>query len=377
MGLSCTDLKNRVRYPTVAKRAIAAKIVSDGLSEEMRVLYVAMTRARDRLIMTYASRDLGGTLCEIAMRSDLSDPCLLAADADCPGAWVLQTALRRTEAGAFYALAGHPDCVKVSAIPWSISVQQATQNIGFIDQNVPSTASFNEKNIIKIKNGLSFRYANTAATTAPSKMTATQMKGRDKDQESAENTHDQKRSAYNWRVPSFVDEGTQGKEYGNAVHAVMQYIQFSKCETESGIACELDRLEEQGYISIDQKQMINLKEILSFFSSDLGKRLIHEKDILREFKFSILDKGENYDPLLKDEHVLLQGVVDCALVEDDGITIIDFKTDRVTEEKIPEMIDKYGSQVRTYANALSRIYSLPIKSKQLFLFRLNRFVEIP
>lgn len=377
LGLCCTDLKNRVRYPTVAKRAISSKIISDGLSEEMRVLYVAMTRARDRLIMTFASRNLSSELSEIAMRSDLSDPELLSVDADCPGSWVLQTALRRTEAGAFYALAGYPECISVSAKPWLISVRQVARQDGCFAQEMPVGAVFDEDSISRIKKGLSFRYAYSSATTAPSKMTATQLKGRIKDQESAEDTHEQRRRAHNWRVPSFVDDAVQGVEYGNTVHAVMQYIRFDQCETVAGVASEIRRMEEQGYISTEQGRMIDVNKIAAFFACDPGKKLIREKNVLREFKFSILDDGENYDLSLRDEHVLLQGVVDCALIETDGITIIDFKTDRVTEGTIPDIIDKYASQVRTYAKALSRIYSLPIKSKQLYLFQLNRFVEIP
>lgn len=377
IGLSCTDLKNRVRYPTVAKRAISSKIISDGLSEELRVLYVAMTRARDRLIMTYASQLLSSELAEIVMRGDLSDPALLAVNADCPGVWVLQTALKRTEAGPFYALAGNPECTEVSAFPWLISVRQATQHYGGAVQHEQSATSFDTGNIEKIRQGLSFQYAYRSATVTPSKMTATQLKGRLKDQESAENTHNQRQHSRNWRIPSFVENGFNGKEYGNIMHAVMQYIRFEECTSLVGVNKEISRLKELGYISGEQAQMVDTNGIASFFSSELGRKLVHEGNVLREFKFSILDSGENYDPLLQAEEVLLQGVIDCAIIEDDGIIIIDFKTDHVSGDGIEHLIDKYTPQVQTYAKALSRIYSLPIKSKYLYLFCLNKFVEIP
>ena len=98
--------------------------------------------------------------------------------------------------------------------------------------------------------------------------------------------------------------------------------------------------------------------------------------MLREFKFSILDDAEKYAPGLTGEQVLLQGVVDCALVEDDGITIVDFKTDRVTEATVAETAARYSGQVETYADALSRIYQLPIKAKLLYFFQLERFWEL-
>ena len=89
-----------------------------------------------------------------------------------------------------------------------------------------------------------------------------------------------------------------------------------------------------------------------------------------------MDDAEKYAPGLAGEQVLLQGVVDCALVEEDGITIIDFKTDRVTEETVEKTALGYSVQVDTYADALSRIYELPIKAKMLYFFQLNRFVEV-
>lgn len=376
LGLSCADLKNRVRYPTLAKRAIAAKIISESLSEEMRVLYVAMTRARDRLIMTYAARNLQSDLSEIAMRTDMSAPRLLSMDADCPGRWILQTALQKTEAGAFFALGGKPDSTVSSNSPWLVRVVQAAQQDNCNELEDPETAELDESTLLRIKDALSFRYPYVPATTAPSKQTATQLKGRVKDQESAEHTLEARKFVRDWRVPAFVGEHVQGKAYGNIIHTIMQYICYTECGCIEGIDRELTWLVEQGYISEDQKMSIDSKKIEAFFLTDIGKKLVSHKNILREFKFSVLNAGSCYDPLLENEQILLQGVVDCALIDDDGITIIDFKTDRVTDETLPVLVDKYSMQVRTYADALSRIYALPVKSKQLYLFHLDRFVEV-
>ena len=73
---------------------------------------------------------------------------------------------------------------------------------------------------------------------------------------------------------------------------------------------------------------------------------------------------------------MLQGVVDCALIEEDGITVLDFKTDRVGREDIPAVLEKYRNQVEAYAQALSRIYEMPVKEKLLYLFRLNEFIPV-
>lgn len=99
LGLACVDVAKRIRYPSVAKHAISAKIMADSLSEEMRVLYVAMTRARDRLIMTYALKNLDTELVDISLRMQICDPLMISLDADCPGLWILMTAIRCKENG--------------------------------------------------------------------------------------------------------------------------------------------------------------------------------------------------------------------------------------------------------------------------------------
>jgi ATP-dependent helicase/nuclease subunit A len=99
-------------------------------------------------------------------------------------------------------------------------------------------------------------------------------------------------------------------------------------------------------------------------------------NVLREFKFSILDDGRSFDDGLDGEKILLQGVVDCAIMEDDGITVIDFKTDYVTEENLQQVISRYRGQVETYADALQRIYEQPVKVRYLYLFHLDRLISL-
>ena len=89
-----------------------------------------------------------------------------------------------------------------------------------------------------------------------------------------------------------------------------------------------------------------------------------------------MDDGIHFDPALTGEKILLQGVIDCALLEPDGVTVIDFKTDYVTDETVDQIADRYRIQVETYADALERITGRPIKEKYLYFFHLNRFYPI-
>ncbi|MBE6976184.1 MAG: helicase-exonuclease AddAB subunit AddA [Ruminococcaceae bacterium] len=377
LGLSAVDEKNRLRYPTIAKKAIAVKMTADSLSEELRVLYVALTRARDRLIMTYADRNLENDIADIALRMDLGGRELLTRDVVCPGQWVLMTALQRTEAGELFRLGGKPVETKPGEPAWCIRVMSAggTDATCAEEPEVPAEV-LPEAVLEKIRKGLAFRYDHVPATFAPSKQTATQRKGRDKDAEVAEDTQEPKPIYRKWRKAVFGRERTSAVDVGNAMHSAMQYIRYDACHSLAGVRQEVQRLTEQRFISEEQAQMVDCQAIAAFFATELGGKLRESGNVLREFKFSVLDDGANFSPELSGEQILLQGVVDCALIEDDGITILDFKTDAVTESTLPQRTEFYRPQVLAYGDALSRIYGLPIKQSLLYFFHIGRFVAV-
>ncbi len=375
LGLSAVDHKNRIRYPTVAKRAIAARATAESVSEELRVLYVAMTRARDRLIMTYTGKNLENHLSNLALRLDLSPIELLTQDVVCPGEWVLLAALQRTEAGELFSISSHPDCAAVREIPWLIRVVNGTVHSSDIKSVEETKKAISSEVLTKLKKSLSYCYPHQQAMKAPSKQTATQRKGRSKDQEAAENSAPERTKLRNWRKPSFAGMDVQSKVYGNAVHAVMQYMNFAACSSLGGIQAEIQRLVTDRFITDEQGKMVRCESIAALFETDLGQKLRHG-EVLREFKFSVLDDGIHFDPALTGEKILLQGVIDCALLEPDGVTVIDFKTDYVTDETVDQIADRYRIQVETYADALERITGRPIKEKYLYFFHMNRFYPV-
>ncbi len=375
LGLSVVDHGSRFRYPSVAKRAIAAKMAAQSVSEEMRVLYVAMTRARDRLTMTYASRNLEADLRDIALRMDFDKGQLLCQDAICMGDWVLLAAMERTEAGELHALGGRPRETRLSAFPWNIRVAEAPDAVlETIQQDTGGQST--DLPLEELKKALAFRYRHLAATEAPSKQTATQRKGRLKDAEAAENSPDKERGVRSCRVPTFRSQAPTGKSVGDAMHKVMQYIRYENCVDRQGVEQELLRLTEEGFLSQEQGSLVPCDRIAAFFATPIGTSLRTGTPHIREFKFSLLDDGSHYGDGLEGEKVLLQGVVDCALLEEDGVTVLDFKSDHVTDVTVGERAESYRGQVEAYAQALSRIFERPVKAKFLYFFQLNRFVEL-
>ena len=207
-------------------------------------------------------------------------------------------------------------------------------------------------------------------------MTATQLKGRAKDREAAELAPENSPFFRNFRRASFAQAQTSALSYGNAVHSVMQHLRFELCTDRGAIQREIDRLCDEKFITPDQASLVDAQMIADLFATELGRKIRKAENLLREFKFSILESSDQLMPGLEGEQVLLQGVVDCAVIEPDGITVVDFKTDRVTDETLPGVAEGYSLQVRAYAHALRRIYGLPIKSAWLYFFRLGRFVQV-
>lgn len=376
LGLSVADRETRTRYPSIAKRAIGVKLAAESRSEELRVLYVAMTRARDRLIMTYASKYLEKDIREIAQRQDADGGALLCRDASCPGDWVLLAATRRTEAGALHALGDRPAETQLGRYLWRIEVVQPPEEVQAASSAAQTSSALEEEILGSIHRALAFHYPHLAATQAPSKQTATGWKGREKDAEAAQDTRAPQQMARTWRAPAFSPQGDSGTAYGNATHLAMQYIRYGSCDSLQGVHRELRRLEEEGFLTGEQAAMVNAEHIARFFGTPLGQKLQSGAQSLREFKFSILDDGGRYGDGLEGEQVLLQGVVDCALLEEDGITVVDFKTDNVTEASLPQVVERYRLQVETYGAVLQRIYEKPMKARYLYFFRLGRFVPV-
>ncbi len=373
LGLSVVDRENRVRYPSLAKRAIAVKAVSDSLSEEMRVLYVAMTRARDRLIMTYAVKNPEKDLSATVNRMGIGSRELLTADAVCPGDWVMLAALQRTEAGALFAAAGRPAETELSRYPWDIRlvtcgpVEPPSARTGSERRTLP------EETLRRMEEGLAYSYPYLQAASAPSKQTATDRKGRQKDEEAHAQAPLKHQMQRHWRKPMETFDSTA---YGTAVHIALQHLDYSQCTDARAVERQLEQLELRQLLTSRQRQMVEGAGLHRFFDTALGSRLRGGGELLREFKFSVLEDGERFDPALVGEKILLQGVVDCALVEDDGITVIDFKTDRVTEETVLSRAERYRPQVEAYGDALSRIFGKPVKRSCLYFFQLHRFVDM-
>ena len=375
IGFNCTDTDLRVYYPSIAKRAILKRCAEDTLSEEMRILYVAMTRAKDRLIMTYCAKRLDNDISSIVTRLPMSSKQLMSRNAKCLGDWILCTALQKTEAGELFAIGGNPQMGKLSAHPWVIKVVDGSEIISAASEN-NETKLDETADLSAMAAALSFAYPFTSATKIPSKLTATQIKGRMIDKEISENAPPKHTKSRSWRAPLEKKEDASGTAYGTAIHTIMEHLDFDRCATVADITNQINEMSNTGLISREIAQKADADSIFSFFQTDIGRRICTGGKVYREFKFSILTDADAYYPAPKGEKVLLQGVVDIAVIVDNKIYLADFKTDFVTEETLPTLTAEYAHQVNAYKKALERVFGLPVASAQLYFFRLKKLVDI-
>ena len=356
LGPKRTDADRGVEYPTFARTAIAARLARETLSEEMRLLYVAMTRAKERLILTGTVSDPEKELKKLAVGLTAPIAPELLRTAAAPLQWLMMAAL----------LPGAEDVIAMTETALLTPEETAAQQLTPPEQQPADPAALNT-----LRERLSFRYPFPQAETLPSKVTATELKRLDAQQDEGDGAAMLARPWRTFRKPDFssVERALTAAERGTATHRVLQYLRFSDAVTPEGVQAQIDELIRAGFLSEREGKAVLTDSIVGLMRSGLGARLIRaERDgqIRREFRFSLLCPAGDFFPDAPDEQVLLQGVVDCCFEEDGKLVIVDYKTDRIKADAVAARTDYYASQLRAYAAAMERILGLPAKERLLF-----------
>ncbi len=395
IGTDYIDPEKRVRYPSMQKLGIREKLARDQLGEELRVLYVAMTRAENRLILSGTCTDpekaiesVGESARPLSGSNIRSASCLLDWVIMALGErlWQSHSPLRLyTESPTGLREEKTEELKEIAALA------EDFQNALF--QRKTDTALQQE-----MQRRFTYRYPHEAATTLFPKHTVSEIKARAAEQEGADAPgivllpdHSGSSEAYVFPeqeipdgaildgkmssvpeedAPSGARNAVVGREKtgsarGTAYHKVLAQYDFAKGEE------QLEALPEE------VQALVNLQDIRHFLQSPLGQRLRQaaaEKRLFREQRFM---KQVSYNYLFRDsdvtEPVLLQGVADAFILEEEGILLLDYKTDRVrTAETLRR---RYSLQLQLYADALSDITGRPVKEKLLYSFALQQTVS--
>lgn len=421
-GPKFVDTKLRVSYPSLPYLAIRRRMRMEMLAEEMRVLYVALTRAREKLYLVGTVRTLDKQLLQWGRQlpnSTVELPDYELAKARCYLDWIGPALIRhphaeplRVRGGLEQAKAG----TLLSAMPahWKMAITQpelfvaqaAAASETALDQQSHREALLALLPIplepdglaAEIGTRLTWQYPHQMASQLLSKTSVTELKRLGDSQGAAEFSEDARalgagltslnstgaqssERKLTFRRPRFIEQQQMNAaERGTVYHAVMQQLPLHVEINLREVQRTLERMRELQMLSEEQYSSVDVKVIYSFFETTVGQRLLKAKQVLRETPFSYgLQAGEIYPfapESTRAEMVLIQGVIDCLLEDEEGLVLLDYKTDAVRPDDIPQLAERYRVQLALYAKAVEQIWKKPVTQTYLFYFDGSHLVEL-
>ncbi len=360
------DPEQFYRARSISQRVLADQIVTDSISEEERVLYVALTRPESKVIVL-ANEE------EDTMRQWVQEGALLGrplprwllTDATaCYDRWLITLLAGAKEGAALRERFGLPAGDYPPLYAEYKEVQDASLQIAS-PASAPAGAVFDRK---AFKERMEWVYPYKDALHLPAKLSVSELKGLRQPEEDAENLlYDLPRST----PPRFAQKH-RGNEVGNALHQALQFCDFERLRAD--VPAELDRLVAQRFITAEQRAMIREEKVQRFTKSDCFKELLSSDTYSKEERFLFpMKAGELFDGG-GEEEILIQGVLDCYGVRGDTATVLDYKTDRV--DRPEELIRRYGVQMDLYAEALRRVKGLKVTRRIIYSFALDQEIEV-
>ena len=380
LGPVCVDTQRRIQYPTLARQALEHTLRREAKAEEMRVLYVAMTRAKEKLVMVHTQANARSRVRDLLAVS--SCPVLPEAvdDGKCMGDWIMLPLLQRSEAYALRAFAEQSGEGRFFAdeTPWTVCVHDALSAFAPAAGEETTREDAPRAEEMRVDTlALEYEYPHRAETLLPAKLTATQLKGRALDEEISENTAMPPRLRTLCK-PKFLagKAALTGAERGTAIHLAMQYLDFSRAEDEAGVRAQIESMRTQRKLTDEQARAVDVRAIVRFLQSPLAARIRRSESVRREYRFSLLRPVREFANVDADDAVLLQGVVDCFFEEGGELVVVDFKTDRVSRDDLEERAAHYRPQLEAYSMALARVTGKRVKEKLLYFFSAGEEVRL-
>ena len=384
IGLDCMDTVRRTKTPTLLKRTLARQTEEENLGEELRVLYVALTRAKEKLILCGCLKDVEKKFGEYRQNVDTEHPVsfLARSSAHCYFDWVLPALYSYPEKyeirmfGETDARAGH--------------LKEAVRTLLTKEQVKRAVKTADKELLEKIEERLSFAYPFEAEKDIKTKVSVSEIKHQRMqfEPEEMETVQWYAEEETEEIVPDFIekrDRVNRGALRGSAMHLVMQCLPFAGSPSDGNrkqmyawIAEELEKLKKAGRLDETMYELVRIPMIVDFFASPLGKRMVQadQREELRKEKAFVLGipAGEIWDCDSR-ELVLVQGIVDAFFYEDGDIILMDYKTDSV--EKPQQLIQRYQAQLDLYARALEEATGKKVREKIIYSFHLKKEIILP
>ena len=409
-GAVVYDMDKKTSFNSIMKKKIEKFKKNEQIAEEMRLLYVAMTRAKEKLIITGRVKDYENLREEISSgideRGNISNYKILKINNYLD--WILSSIDNLTVYGkSLNCLGREENFLGNEDLKFQLNVNTKTEE--FIEyQRIKEELKTNEiildeddievkqemrtvKQFLKDRFNKEYVYKNVL--NKPSSITVSEIKKMI--QEEDEEKH-QKYYKENFvlKTPSFIHQGEEkvgfnSAEKGTIFHLAMQLLDFSKFDTEDvskireEVKLQINSFVEKNIMSLDEIETININWIVKFIQSDIFKeiyiankseKLFKEKAIDYNIKLKNLFKDENIE---EDEKIMVVGIIDLFFENENGeIILLDYKTDYVTKENLEEVKARYKVQLDLYKSAIEDISGKKVAKKGLYLFGINEFVEI-
>ena len=335
-------------------------------AEEMRLLYVAMTRAKEKLILLCTAPNAAKTLENAALRigtAPVMDSLQITA-ANSFADWLLPAVIRHPDAHNFrMQLTGD---VTILPEPVSLRTVIAQPQTGETAEEKPVPAQADAALVQIIREKLDYVYPYRALDMIPAKQTASALA--------------QEESSLNFfaaAIPAFLQKDhLSAAQRGTATHRFLQYADFRAAAENPQKECE--RLVQAGILSPQEGEAVRIPAVQTFFASDLARRMFASNELMRERKFAVrIPAGELYPEAaahLRAESIVVQGIADCVFREGGALVIVDYKTDRI--QNAQDLVERYRDQLMMYERALSECLGLPVKETLLYSFALGKSIPL-
>ena len=390
IAVDYVDLERRTKTPTIIKGAMARRIVRESIAEEERLLYVAMTRAREKLIITGVVKDADKTLDKYrgSAKQLAADGMLSFADSENIKNYldmIMPVCLMDSDKlkGSFKVMvdAGEDSWADVDESGEMAGEANAVR-IGGLADEIMEAVSYPLLEELP-------EYVPDDNAAGRMKLTVSQLKAMQADDDSEENAYmdesvkaalkkeadDEQTDSEamvelsNSIIPKFIsgkEEKLAANERGSAYHRVMECLDYSVSVNLEGVKADIERMLETCKMNELQVKSVNPWDIYTFVQSDIGRRVANAVNcgsVRREQPFVFEYEGQ-----------LIQGIIDLCFEEDGEIVIVDYKTDRVMKGKAgeKELVKRYAIQLDYYAKALEQLTGKTVKEKIVYSFALGK-----
>ncbi len=398
VGIDAVDTVLRVKTPTLLKKAIQQKVQRESKAEELRVLYVAMTRAKEKLILCGATTDMEkelSSLAAVARRKERKLSYYDLTKANKYMDWVLPALVRNK---CFVDILGKYDMnvpfgqsVYAEDVPIRAEIvtvdelilHEAKEQIAdavtkHLLKHWDTTRIYDDEMKQQIEEQFAYQYSYDDSLMLKQKLSVSELKKRAyMEQDGAEVFKEEEVIPL---LPKFLEEDDEltGASRGSAYHRLLELLDYTKEYDETGLAMEIARIEQEGILTKEMADCIRVEDILAFLGTSVAERMgkaASQGKCFAEQPFVLgVEAKELYPETASDEYLLVQGIIDVYFEEEDGLVLLDYKTDKVSKSQ--QLIDKYHAQLEYYARALHQLTGKQVKEKIIYSFALEKEIEV-